>query len=66
MAIAVENALAFQQIDELKNKLAKEKLYLEDEIRTEFNFDEIVGQSAGAAPHPRNKSKLSPRQTPPF
>ena len=45
VAIAVENALAFQQIAELKNKLAKEKLYLEDEIRTEFNFDEIVGKS---------------------
>jgi formate hydrogenlyase transcriptional activator len=46
VAIAVENALAFQQIGELKNKLAKEKLYLEDEIRTEFNFDEIVGRSS--------------------
>ena len=45
VAIAVENALAFQQIAELKNKLAEEKLYLEDEIRTEFNFDEIVGKS---------------------
>jgi formate hydrogenlyase transcriptional activator len=46
VAIALENAMAFQQIDKLKNKLAKEKRYLEDEIRTEFNFDEIVGQSA--------------------
>ncbi len=45
VAIAVENAMAYQEIGELKNKLAEEKLYLEDEIRTEFNFDEIVGQS---------------------
>jgi formate hydrogenlyase transcriptional activator len=45
VAIAVENALAFQQIDELKNKLAQEKLYLEDEIRSEMNFEEIVGDS---------------------
>jgi formate hydrogenlyase transcriptional activator len=45
VAIAVENAMAFQQIGELKNKIAEEKLYLEDEIRTEFNFDEIVGRS---------------------
>ena len=43
VAIAVENALAFQEIGELKNKLAQEKLYLEDEIRSELNFDEIVG-----------------------
>ena len=46
VAIAVENALAFQEIAELKNKLAQEKLYLEDEIRSEMNFEEIVGESA--------------------
>jgi len=46
VAIAVENALAFRQIEGLKNKLAEEKLYLEDEIRTEFNFEEIIGESA--------------------
>ena len=46
IAIAVENALAFKQIDALKDKLAVEKLYLEEEIRSEFNFDEIVGESA--------------------
>ena len=46
VAIAVENALAFQEIAELKNKLTEEKLYLEDEIRTEHNFEEIVGESS--------------------
>ncbi len=45
VAIAVENALAFHEIGELKNKLAQEKLYLEDEIRSEMSFDEIVGES---------------------
>src|SRR6202163_2505040 len=45
VAIAVENALAFQEIAVLKNKLAQEKLYLEDEIRSEMNFEEIVGES---------------------
>jgi len=45
VAIAVENALAFQEIAELRNKLAQEKLYLEDEIRSEMNFEEIVGES---------------------
>jgi formate hydrogenlyase transcriptional activator len=29
----------------LKDKLAEEKLYLEEEIRSEFNFEEIVGDS---------------------
>ena len=45
VAIAVENALAYGQISELTDKLAQEKLYLEDEIRTEANFKEIVGKS---------------------
>ena len=45
VAIAAENALAFEEIAELKNNLAQEKLYLEDEIRSEMNFDEIVGDS---------------------
>jgi formate hydrogenlyase transcriptional activator len=45
IAIAVENALAFKQIDALKTKLAEEKLYLEEEIRSAYNFEEIVGDS---------------------
>ena len=46
IAIAVENALAYRQIADLKDKLAQEKLYLEDEIRSQMNFDSIVGSSA--------------------
>src|SRR6266852_2539178 len=44
VAIAVENARAFGEIRELKDKLAQEKLYLEDEIRSEMNFAQIVGK----------------------
>jgi formate hydrogenlyase transcriptional activator len=46
VAIAVENAVAFKEIDALKEKLSEEKLYLEEEIRNAFNFEEIVGESA--------------------
>ncbi|PWT87654.1 MAG: Fis family transcriptional regulator, partial [Proteobacteria bacterium] len=46
VAVAVENALAFECIEKLKEKLTQEKVYLEEEIRTEHNFDEIVGESA--------------------
>jgi formate hydrogenlyase transcriptional activator len=45
VAIAVENALAYGEIAELKDRLAQEKLYLEDEIRGEMDFEGIVGQS---------------------
>src|SRR5256712_2099180 len=46
VAFSVENALAFQEIAELKDKLVAEKVYLQDEIRTEYNFEEIIGQSS--------------------
>ena len=45
VAVAIDNALAFQEIAELKDQLSKEKAYLEEEARTEHNFEDIVGQS---------------------
>jgi formate hydrogenlyase transcriptional activator len=45
VAIAIENALAYREISELKDKLAQEKVYLEEEIRSELNFEQIVGSS---------------------
>ena len=45
IAVVLENALASQEISDLKNTLAQEKLYLEGEIRSEMNFDQIVGDS---------------------
>src|SRR2546427_9913055 len=44
VAVAVENALAFREIEALKDQLAKEKAYLEEEARTEHHFGEIVGE----------------------
>jgi formate hydrogenlyase transcriptional activator len=46
VAIAVENSLAYGEIADLKDKLAQEKLYLEEEIRGEMDFEGIVGQSS--------------------
>ncbi len=46
LAIAVENAVAYNEIESLKNKLEEEKLYLEEEIRSEYNFEEIIGSSS--------------------
>ncbi len=47
VAIAIENAIVYGEVAELKNKLAQEKLYLEEEIRGEMDFEGIVGQSSG-------------------
>jgi len=43
IAIAIENALAYREISELKDKLAQEKLYLEEEFRSEMGFEQIIG-----------------------
>jgi formate hydrogenlyase transcriptional activator len=45
IAIALDNALSYKRIEELNAQLAEEKVYLEDEIRTEHQFEEIIGQS---------------------
>lgn len=45
VAIAVENATAFERIRELTDQLASEKNYLEEEIRADYNYEEMVGQS---------------------
>ena len=45
IASAIDNASAYREISELRDKLAQEKLYLEEEIRNEMNFENIVGNS---------------------
>jgi len=45
VSIAIENALAYKEIAELRDKLAQERLYLEEEIRTAADFEGIIGQS---------------------
>lgn len=45
VSIGAENVRAYVEIVKLRNQLQREKLYLEDEIRRELRFDEIVGES---------------------
>jgi formate hydrogenlyase transcriptional activator len=45
VALAIENALAYGEVSEQKQKLTLEKLYLEDELRSEGKFEEIIGRS---------------------
>jgi formate hydrogenlyase transcriptional activator len=46
IAIAVENALAFGQVVNRAERLTEEKIYLQDEIRAEHNFEEMIAESA--------------------
>jgi formate hydrogenlyase transcriptional activator len=45
IAIAVSNACSYERIGELNAQLAREKLYLEDEIRSDRLFEDIIGRS---------------------
>jgi len=45
IGIATENSLAYRELSEIKDKLATEKLYLEDEIRFDQNVGTMIGES---------------------
>jgi formate hydrogenlyase transcriptional activator len=45
IAVALDNALVYQRMVDLNSRLEKEKLYLEDELRTGTKFEEIIGES---------------------
>ena len=45
VALAVDNSLAYEEIKQLKDRLTQENIYLQEEIKTEYNFEEIVGRS---------------------
>ncbi len=45
VALAVENMLAYEEISQLKVRLEQENVYLQEEIKTEHGFEEIIGRS---------------------
>jgi PAS domain S-box-containing protein len=47
VAMAVNNALAFKRMAELRDRLNQEKEYLESEINLENRYEDIVGESKG-------------------
>jgi formate hydrogenlyase transcriptional activator len=46
LAIAVENSLVLGELRKLKDNCGEESVWVEDEIRSELNFEEIVGRSS--------------------
>lgn len=64
IGIAVENALAYREIAVLKNKLASEKVYLEEEIKTEYNFEEIIGRSTALRHVLKQVETVAPTDSP--
>jgi formate hydrogenlyase transcriptional activator len=46
ISLALDNALAYGRLSASRNQLEDERLYLESEIRAEYNFEDLVGKSA--------------------
>jgi formate hydrogenlyase transcriptional activator len=46
ISLALDNALAYGRLNASRNRLEDERLYLESEIRSEYNFEDIVGKSS--------------------
>jgi formate hydrogenlyase transcriptional activator len=63
VAIALENALEFSELSESKARLAEEGLYLRDEIRTEHQFEDILGNSVGLRQVLHQVETVAPNET---
>ncbi|HEX3437376.1 MAG TPA: sigma 54-interacting transcriptional regulator [Pseudacidobacterium sp.] len=63
VAIAVDNALAYRQVTSFSDQLIREKLYLEDEIRNQMNFKEIVGTSTALRRVLQHVETVAPTET---
>jgi formate hydrogenlyase transcriptional activator len=60
VALAVENMRSYEEIARLKGRLEKENIYLREEIRTEHNFEEIVGNSPALLAVLRTVEQVAP------
>ena len=60
VALAVANMQSYEEIVELKARLEKENIYLQDEIRTEHNFEEIIGNSPALLAVLRKVEQVAP------
>ena len=49
ISLALQNMMAYEEISKLKARVEQENVYLQEEIKTEHNFEEIVGRSPATA-----------------
>src|SRR5262249_18914211 len=60
VALAVANMAAYEEISALKTRLEKENVYLQEEIRTDHNFEEIAGNSPALLPVLHKVEQVAP------
>ncbi len=59
-AEALRNAL--REVEQLTNRLQAENIYLQEEIKTEYNFEEIIGHSAALEKVKRKVEHVAPTE----
>jgi formate hydrogenlyase transcriptional activator len=62
IAIAVDNMKSHEETEALKARFEAEAVYLQEEIKTEHNFEEIIGQSAAVRQLLRNVEQVAPTE----
>ncbi len=62
IAIAVDNLRAHEEMEALKARFEAEAVYLQEEIKTEHNFEEIIGQSAPLREVLRKVEQVAPTE----
>ncbi|MGB7290729.1 MAG: sigma 54-interacting transcriptional regulator [Thermodesulfobacteriota bacterium] len=45
IALAIDNVNCYEELETFSSKIQKEKIYLQEEIQSEYNFEEIIGGS---------------------
>jgi formate hydrogenlyase transcriptional activator len=63
VAIAIDNMQSYEEIEALKARFYSEAVYLQEEIKTEHNFEEIIGQSAPMRRLLRKLEQVAPTDT---
>jgi PAS domain S-box-containing protein len=54
---------ALLEVEQLKNRLQAENIYLQEEIKTEYNFEEIIGQSTALQKVLRKVEQVAPTES---
>jgi len=63
LALTVDRLLAFEQIKRLGEQLSRENSYLQEEVKTTANFEEIIGTSTSLLEVFNQVSRVAPTDT---
>jgi formate hydrogenlyase transcriptional activator len=63
VAVAVDHCMAYEELQSLRDRLARENVYLQEEIRREHPFEELVGSSPPLLALLRQVEQVAPTDT---